>query len=330
MKVQDQLNSLLLNDAEVKSDINTVKNEEKAQQTKKSCLPFKGYLLAILSAFLFCLSSVSLRMLNTLTPSDNAFINYVVWGIVVFIIAKYNKVNVFGSNEQRNLLHARGAIGVVALLSIYTSLTLIDPSDVVSITHASLIITTILARIFLKEKLTIAHFVSTILTIIGILFICKPTFLFKEKNSPFNSTYLNLNLSASNFNHTNEKSEVSTSNMNTFIGVSITLLGAFALGIVQIVMKKLCIQKCHYSVLTLYAVYYGAPISLLISIGFFLSGKSHVNNELSKVSLHVFFSIGVGLLGVCAQIALNLSFNYEDATKVAIIRTTGNCTKTFF
>ena len=292
-------------------------------------LPFRGYILAVLSACLFCLSNVLLRMLHTLTPSDNAFINYTVWGIAVFLIAKIKKVNIFGSREQRMLLHLRGCIGVVCLLSIYTGLKFIDPSDVISITHASLIITAVLARIFLKEKLTIAHFIASILTIIGILFICKPKFLFKNSAIMQNLSVSNESYNISkiynqelNFTRTNNIIEIEE--FNTIFGVSFCLIGAFALGIVQIVIKKLCIKKCHYSVLTLYAVYYGAPISLAISIIFILIGKSHQNTkaELNVLLLHIFFSICVGLFGVGGQIFLNLSFKYEDATKLAIIRTT--------
>jgi drug/metabolite transporter (DMT)-like permease len=329
VRAQEQVKNdlLLLNEIEVNKDSNREKDGKIINKINNKCLPFKAYILAILSAFFFCLSNVILRMLTTLTPSDNAFINYMVWGLVVFIIAKYNKVNVFGTKEQKILLHFRGIIGVFALLSIYTGLKFIDPSDVVSITHASLIITAALARGFLKEKLTIAHFVSTILTILGILLICKPKFLFKTNSFKDlrNQSSFNLNSSSEILNFTmSGKTDVSE-NINTVIGVSICLLGAFALGVVQIVMKKLCIKKCHYTVLTLYAVYYGAPISLAISLIFIFIGKSHQNtsNELNTLYLHIFYSICVGLLGVCGQISINLAFSIEDATKIAIIRTTG-------
>ena len=326
MRAQEQVkNSLLLNEVECNKDSNEANNDKIINRINNKCLPFKAYILAISSAFFFCLSNVILRMLTTLTPSDNAFINYMVWGIVVFIIAKYNKVDVFGTKEQKLLLHFRGIIGVFGLLAIYTGIKFIDPSDVISISHASLIITAVLARIFLKEKLTIAHFIATILTILGILCICKPKFLFK--NNPISdlrnesSLYLN-----SSFKETLSGKTTFPDDVSTIIGVSISLFGAFTLGIVQIIMKKLCIKKCHYTVLTLYAVYYGAPISLAISIVFILIGKSHENtlNELNTLFLHIFYSICVGLLGVCGQISMNLAFSMEDATKIAIIRTTGN------
>ena len=67
------------------------------------------------------------------------------------------------------------------VITVYFSLMLLNPSDVVTLMHGSIIITGILSRIFLKEKLTIAHLIGLMLTVMGVIFISKPSVLFSNE-----------------------------------------------------------------------------------------------------------------------------------------------------
>ena len=74
---------------------------------------------------------------------------------------------------------------------------------------------------------------------------------------------------------------------------------------------------------TIYAAYYGLPITAGISLTLYLLGYSHKNlhNELDLLPVNLAFSILSAVFGVTGSVFLNIAFQYEDATKVAIAKT---------
>ena len=147
----------------------------------QKCLSFKGYTFGIVSALFFCLSQILMRYTKWLSGSDHSLVRYATTIVIMLTIIKYKNLNLWGPREQRCLLMFRGFIGSCALLTMSFAFMLLNPSDSTTLSHTSMIITGILARIVLKEKLTIAHFIALILTVVGIVFISKPTILFPNK-----------------------------------------------------------------------------------------------------------------------------------------------------
>jgi drug/metabolite transporter (DMT)-like permease len=83
---------------------------------------------------------------------------------------------------------------VLAFYSLYFGLILVPPSDCAAISHTSIIFIAIMSRIFLAEKLAFAHLLALLLTILGVGFISKPSFLFQSNPAtPLNQTVLLLN-----------------------------------------------------------------------------------------------------------------------------------------
>ena len=121
---------------------------------------------------------------------------------------------------------------------------------------------------------------------------------------------------------------IKTNNLFTYIGIILALLGAFTIGIVETTIKKLCIEKVHYSISIIYGGYFGIPISLLISIFFYSTGlHAHssssllINNPIIILK-QIGYSFLSGFFGVMAQLFLNFALAYEDASKIAIFKTT--------
>lgn len=110
----------------------------------------------------------------------------------------YKKLHLFGEPKNRKLLILRGLIQPVAVGLLYYGLKLLPPSDVVAINHTSIIFTAILSRIFLKERLGLAHLFGILLTIFGVVFISKPSFIFGT------DSYQLLNLTINNTTQSNE------------------------------------------------------------------------------------------------------------------------------
>jgi drug/metabolite transporter (DMT)-like permease len=229
-----------------------------------------------------------------------------------------------GPKKHRKLLLIRAFVGTIGLVTFFFAFKLLDPSDCLAITHTSVIITSILARIFLKEKLTFAHLIALVLTACGVVFIAKPRSIF---NSIFNNTSSNTSIFTTN-NYSNETINQSMdtsyqSTINTSIGIVIALFCALSSSTVQVVLKKLCTQKVHFSIVIIYVTYVGIPVTFTISLALILTGFSHENfsANLHLLPTQILYSCIGGVLGVLSQILLNLSLQYEEASKIAILKT---------
>ncbi len=109
--------------------------------------------------------------------------------------------------------------------------------------------TAILSRIFLKEKITIAHFIGFVLTVLGVIFISKPAVFFPHHraaslnqtlNKSFNNKTLDCNKNATNClpNRSDSTAELDFSELKPMLGVTLALCGSCASGIVYMVLKK--------------------------------------------------------------------------------------------
>ena len=201
--------------------------------------------------------------------------------IVMLLFIKANNLEVFGPKEQRKLLILRGVVGSAAVISTYFSIKYLDVSDVETLTNSCVIITAIFSRIFLKEKLTICHVVALALTICGVFFILRPSFLFGIEHDLEHFFHVNFS-SSSHLNqsillpttknlseHAREFMSIKDhSNRDLFesvIGVSLALFSAFCMSIAQVAIRKLCLVHIHFSVTSLYPAIVGLPASLIIS-----------------------------------------------------------------
>jgi drug/metabolite transporter (DMT)-like permease len=204
--------------------------------------------------------------------------------------------------------------------------------------HTSLIITAVLARIFLKEKLTIAHLIASIFTIFGVIFISKPSVIFQREvkqnpNQELTSRFLFNQTFEFNSNRTEridlnsseiivETSDDST-RLHTIIGICLTFFSAFSGACVFLVLKKLNNSKVHWATNTIFVCWFGVPFSVVLSIILFNFGKAHKNiqEELGHLPMDLFYSVLASMLSIGGQIFLNISLKYEDATKIAITKT---------
>lgn len=146
----------------------------------------------------------------------------------------------------------RGFCGSIGLISVYFALMFLNPSDVITIMHGSIIITAVLSRIFLNEKLTIAHFIGLILTVIGVIFISKPSVFFPHHRPRSNST-LNNNNNSTLLDCTNKNGSINCvasedevdlfDDFKPILGVIFTLVGSCTSGVVYLVLKKVISKK---------------------------------------------------------------------------------------
>jgi drug/metabolite transporter (DMT)-like permease len=309
------------------ADIANGKEEVIVENVKgkySSLLRLRGYFLALFSSIVNAISNILIRKAHLFSGSEQSFIRYLLSLFILLALAVFwKKLNIFGEKPLRPILIARGIAGSMGVISITFAFKLINPSDATAIMFSNIIVVSILARIFLKEKMSIACIFSIVLCIAGLIMITQPSFLFKKtKNLIVNETIRD---NTSNITNTSDNLNDNNESIKTIIGILLALCCVMFSSTVQIILKKLANQKVHFSVTNLFACYAGLPTTLIISVVLVQTGyKTNpllILNDLQDHKLQIFYSIAAALLGLLSQTCMIVSYLYEDAIKLSILKT---------
>ena len=292
----------------------------------QNILKWKGVFYAVLSALIFALCNIFIRKCVYLTWSEIAFTRFTLQLVTLMPLALKKKYNICGLKKQRIMLSLRGIVGTGSMMSLYLSVTLINPSDTVALFNCFVIFVTIFARIFLKEKLTIMHLFALAITMKCVFLISQPEFLFKKQTA---STHRNESYNASLSTIVESKPTLAHFEYLKLVGVCSALFGSLAYTAVCLITKKLAKIKAHVSVISIYMSYVGMPASLLISAAFMFTGMNKrvafafENIELRSILLSdLTFALISSSLGIIGNILTNLAMQNEDASKVSILEST--------
>jgi drug/metabolite transporter (DMT)-like permease len=291
---------------------------EKEDLKEKSKVPKSliAYVLVILSALSLSLSFILNKLANRLNTIDQLIIRYSCQFLTALIICRYKKLNCFGKKNERKLLAIRGSFGVIISSSTLVAIRLVNPSDCITIINSTVILTAIVCRIFIKEKLTIIHIFSVLLTIFGVACIFRPSFLFPTKQQ------INESLNSTTYNDTFKLIDNKQSEMYTVIGILLALGASLTFAFSNLYMKILSNAKVHFSVVAIYPSLLSLPVMTLTSLILVFTKITYKNVELdNKLWTHILFSSIGGLCGASGILLLSLSFNYEDASKISIVKT---------
>lgn len=300
-------------------EVQFIQDELKVKQLIKKKSKFiliKGYFYGFLFTIFSCFYSIFVKMGPSYNIFEHALIRYVIQLIIMSYFLKRNNLFWFGPKAKRMILLLRGISGNGAIIFGLISLRYLAPSDVETLINSSVLITALLGHFILKEKFTISHMVSFLLTIIGILFIIRPAFLFGIENF-FLSHLDRTNSTEININHNNQPRH---DFIDSVVGVSFIILSAFCQSLMHITTRKLCIDKLHFSVISMYPVYVGIPISFTALIVYSLVTSSY---KFTFIALELFYASCGGVLATISIIFLNKALEYEEAARVVILRTSG-------
>jgi drug/metabolite transporter (DMT)-like permease len=319
------------------------KSEEDDEEEEESCdrsvskftnlLKLRGYFLALIAAFASSLASIFVRKAHLFSGSEQTFIRYLLSLIILVPLTIFwKRLNIFGEKSTRSFLVARGIFGCIALITITTSFKLINPSDATAIFYANIVVVSVLARIFLKEKMTIICLISILLSIFGILMITQPS-IFMNKSEikeeldfdcNDNTTLINSNNDCTRLKSTNENKQ--RKSFKTLLGVLLALICVFCASAVQILLKKLANKNVHFTVTTLYTSYFGIPLTLIVSVVLISFGYADnpldIDHKSTGLTAQILFMIAGALFGLMSQSSMNAAFAYEDAIKISILKTT--------
>jgi drug/metabolite transporter (DMT)-like permease len=287
---------------------------------------FYGLALSFLTAFLGSVTITLVKKAHLLNSSDQNFIRYTTQFIITSIVIAYNKIDLSEHKNQRGVFIWRALVGVIGMMSSYTAVTLIHPSDSSAISNSNIIMTAVVSRIVFKEKLSPIHLVSVVMACAGVILVSQPSFIFNKKiNSPvsFNQNNETFSLSNKSASVTHESGAIP--DLTKAIGFSCASIHAIALTLIAILVKQLSTKNVHYCLNVFYTSILGAPLALVISTVLVLTNNSQLIHNLlhnfDEFKYSLMYSVLSSVVGTAYQTMFSLALQYEDPSKVSIIKT---------
>jgi drug/metabolite transporter (DMT)-like permease len=287
---------------------------------------YRGILYASLSAFFSSVTHIILRRCTYFYGSDQVLVRYIIQLILVSIFyyfhsrkAKLNDTIADSLKGKRKLLLLRGLFGAIGILSVVFSIKLINPSDTIAILNCKIVLISVCSKVFLNEKYTIVHILSILMTIFGILLISLPGFLTNMIHGEANSTSINATTTP------NFAAKYAIPNHQT-LGVCLAFIAALSVTVIYILIKKLCNQHIHVSIIMLYGSYFGLPAALLVSIFMHIFNDTvkpsapQFNFDTMELVLQVCLTLLSGVFEVVSQLCTNVALKHEDASKIALVK----------
>lgn len=248
----------------------------------KTRINILGILLAALSSFFFSLSTLIVKWLADIDPSQLVAIRSVGILLPAIPILIYKNQNPFPKG-QRLMLLLRSFAGATSVTLIFYAVKLMPLADASVIVFSVPVVVAVFARIFLKEPCGLFHYFTLFLTMIGVIMITRPPFLFGQSSKHYNF-------------------------LGPLAALSSTVFGA----IVYILLRLL--KNLHYSVIL---VCFGVYTILQSTTMSWISGSLCW----PKCGSERFLVISLGVLSFSGQMFLTLAAQLEEAGLVAIART---------
>ena len=232
-----------------------------------------GMRYMILSAFGFSIMAVCVKLASEqgIPVLEIVAARALVSLALSYIDVRRKGIPLFG--HKKHLLVARGAVGVVALICVYYSVTHLPLAEATVLQYLHPMFTAVLALIFLKEHIHFSLIISIICSFIGLLFIARPEIVFGF-----------------------------TGNELSYFAMGAALLGAFGSAVAYVLVRKLN-ETEDASVI----IFYFPLIALPISIG--LLGNDFVMPDIWTC----FILVLVGIFTQVGQIGLTKAMKTEAA-----------------
>ncbi|XP_072934596.1 solute carrier family 35 member G1 [Epargyreus clarus] len=251
----------------------------------KRC-PYLGLILATLSSLFFSLCSVIVKSLVNIDPMQLAMFRFIGVLLPTIPVVIYTEQPVFPKGK-RFLLALRSLVGTVGLMLSFYAFRNMPLADASVIVFSVPVFVALFARVFLNEPCGIWNTISIILTLVGVVLITHPPFLFEEPK-PDANTDINVLRGA----------------MAAFVS---TIFGANAYVLLRL------LKGLHFSVIM---TNFGAIAILQTFFFCFVFGLLCMPN----CGADRFLVVCLALFSYLGQILLTMSLQMEQAGPVAIAR----------
>ncbi|WP_191117915.1 DMT family transporter [Vibrio campbellii] len=192
-----------------------------------------GVRFMVLSAFGFALMSATVKhvSLHGIPVFEIVAARALVSLVISYLDVKRKGISVWGNNKP--LLFARGAVGTMALMCVYYSVTMLPLAEATIFQYIHPVFTALLAVFFLKERIQSSTFICIALCLLGVYVMVKP------ETGPDAEHALPM------------------------FSVMIAILGAFGSSIAYVIVRKLS-QTEDSSVIIFYFPLVALPASILL------------------------------------------------------------------
>jgi len=276
---------------------------EKKSNTCKKCLAymerFSGILYALLASILFSCSNFALIQLNIII-FDVLIIRFFVLGCISFGFILYKGYRLFPACDGililiRSLFAAGGSI------SFYLALSFLPLPDLTTVRYTQVVWTGLLALIIFHERITLPTIVASILTLIGVICVAQPTFLFPRPKI---------------LNETSQEILITNDNKR-LTGMLIAVSCALAISMSIVLNKKLIQKKVRQSIIMFYFLLTTFIILSIIQINYWIFSKS----KLQKFSAKNFICASIiSLLQLCPMILAQKAIKREHPSIVTVVQ----------
>lgn len=252
--------------------------------------PYLGLVLACISSLFFSLCSVIVKWLTSVHPMELATCRFVGVLLPAIPIVLWRNENPYPSGKRLMLL-LRSFVGTTGLMLSFYAFRHMPLADSSVIVFSVPVFVAIFARIFLKEPCGCFNVITIILTLVGVILITRPPFIFGKHIPSFAF----------------EDQSTSTDLWAAVAAFSATLFGAN----VYVLLRAL--KGLHFSVIM---TNFGA-FALIQTIG-----VTWVLDALCwpQCGLERLLVVALALFSFGGQILLTLSLQLEQAGPVAIAR----------
>ncbi len=229
----------------------------------------------ILSAFAFSVMSafVKAASLNGIPALEIVAARALISLTISYFLVKRKGIPVFGN--QKGWLFLRGLLGFIALTFVFYALTHLPLAEATALQYLHPMFTAILAVFFLNERPTLGTIICITLSMVGLLVIIRPDFVFYEHSGRFET-----------------------------LAIAAAILGALGSASAYILVKKLSEKEDP-----LVIVMYFPLVSLPGTMPFLW------NNFVVPEGIAWLYLLGVGLTTQVGQVALTKGMQLETASR---------------
>ncbi|CAF2532096.1 unnamed protein product [Rotaria sp. Silwood2] len=264
---------------------------------------FSGIFYASLSSLLFTCSNFIMQQLDVILL-DVFLIRFFLQGIISFGYIIYKGYHRFLFSNGL-LVFIRSLIAATGSLCFYFGLVFLPLPDLITLRYTQVVWTALLALIIFRERITIPIIIASIFTLVGVIGVTQPSFIFTKSNT-FNET---LQVSLTN------KSET------RLLGIFVALLCAFSISMGIVLAKKLLEKKVRQSIILFHFILI-TFIFLLISQTYYwtYSKRCHQKFDIKKnyLTKTFFYATMLATLQLIPLILLQKSIKREHPSIVTI------------
>jgi len=237
----DDENASLLRHHDPSNNRNKKENNEKL-----------GLILMALSALLFSIMSLCAKIVNKKYPFfQSVLILSIVQMLGSYIGCNLARISSWGYPQQYLEMVCRGTFGALAITLYFSGLTYLTLGDNTAIFFTTPAFITIIAWILLGDKLTVFDSLISLFSILGVLLVSKPQFLFIRDSNNDSSD----NNDNSNDNHNNNS-----------IYFLLPLIGAFMAAFAYVMIRDIG-KEIHYLI---HRFYFGVVSTAISACSLFI------------------------------------------------------------